>query len=72
MNHEQINPFDNEAYAFLVLINSEEQYSLWPDIRPVPAGWQVVMGPESRVACEHYIETHWLDIRPRSARQALA
>lgn len=71
MGHESLNPFDNSAFAFFVLINDEEQYSLWPDIRPVPAGWQVVMGPESRIACELYVETHWLDIRSLSARQAL-
>jgi MbtH protein len=72
MSHEQINPFDNDNYLFLVLINSEEQYSLWPVLRAVPAGWTVVFGPESKMACEQYVEQHWLDIRCRSARQALA
>jgi uncharacterized protein YbdZ (MbtH family) len=68
MNHEQVNPFDNDNYHFLVLVNQEEQYSLWPDIRPVPVGWSVAHGPESKSACEQYIEQHWLDIRPRKAR----
>jgi MbtH protein len=72
MSHESLNPFDNPAFAFFVLINDEEQYSLWPDIRPAPTGWRVIMGPENRESCENYIETHWTDIRPSSARKAFA
>jgi MbtH protein len=68
MSNEQINPFDNTSYDFLVLINSEEQYSLWPNIRPAPSGWNVVFGPENRTLCERYVEQNWTDIRPLSAR----
>lgn len=70
MSHEQLNPFDNPELKFFVLINAEEQYSLWPSIRPIPNGWHVRLGPESKSACEAYIETHWTDIRPLSARLA--
>ena len=31
-------------------------------------GWHVLLGPDSKSACEAYIETHWTDIRPLSAR----
>ncbi len=68
MSHEQLNPFDNPELKFFVLINAEEQYSLWPAIRPIPNGWHVRLGPESKSACEAYIETNWTDIRPLSAR----
>ena len=68
MSHEQLNPFDNPEFKFFVLVNDEQQHSLWPAIRPVPNGWHVLLGPDSKSACEAYIETHWTDIRPLSAR----
>jgi uncharacterized protein YbdZ (MbtH family) len=34
------NPFDDDNASFLVLVNEEEQHSLWPTFADVPAGWQ--------------------------------
>ncbi len=45
------NPFDDEDGRFYVLVNDEEQYSLWPTFSEVPQGWRVVFGEESRAAC---------------------
>jgi uncharacterized protein YbdZ (MbtH family) len=67
-----INPFDDESAAFLVLVNDEEQHSLWPTFADVPAGWRVVFGEADRAACLDYIESNWTDIRPRSLRERLA
>lgn len=64
MNNEQINPFDDESEPFLVLQNGLSQYSLWPAFLAVPAGWQQVLGPDTRAACVAYVETTWTDIRP--------
>lgn len=61
-----VNPFDDPDGEFLVLINDEGQYSLWPTFADVPAGWNKVMGPEGREACLEYIEKNWTDMRPRS------
>ena len=36
------NPFDDENGTFHVLVNEEEQHSLWPTFKEVPAGWRVV------------------------------
>jgi hypothetical protein len=33
-----VNPFDDEEGNFLVLINAEEQFSLWPSFIDIPAG----------------------------------
>jgi uncharacterized protein YbdZ (MbtH family) len=63
-----MNPFDDPEGRFLVLVNDEEQHSLWPSRRAVPAGWQVVHGEGSRQACLDYVERHWTDLRPLSAR----
>ena len=67
-----INPFDDDDGSFFVLVNSEEQHSLWPAFADVPAGWRVVYGEADRAACLDYIEQNWTDIRPKSLRDRLA
>jgi MbtH protein len=63
-----MNPFDDQDGTFLVLVNDEEQHSLWPGHLAVPAGWRVVHGPGGRQACLDFVEEHWTDLRPLSAR----
>jgi uncharacterized protein YbdZ (MbtH family) len=60
------NPFDDENGTFYALVNDEGQYSLWPTFVPVPAGWSVEHGPDTRRACLDHIETSWTDLRPKS------
>lgn len=62
------NPFDSDDGTFLVLINDEMQYSLWPSFVEVPAGWTTVFGEDTKAACLEYVETHWTDMRPASVR----
>jgi MbtH protein len=66
------NPFDDENGTFHVLVNDEEQHSLWPVFKDVPPGWRVVFGPAGRQAALDYVDTHWTDLRPKSLRDALA
>lgn len=66
------NPFEQADGAYLVLMNEEEQYSLWPAFAAVPGGWSAVLGPETRQTCLDYISRHWTDLRPRSLREASA
>ncbi|KGI69073.1 MbtH family protein [Mycolicibacterium rufum] len=66
------NPFDDDTADFVVLVNDEEQHSLWPVFAEVPDGWRVVFGEAERAACLEYIEANWTDIRPRSLRERLA
>ncbi len=65
------NPFENPEGVYLVLVNDENQHSLWPDFADVPAGWRVVHGPAARQDCLEYVETHWTDMRPRSLAEAM-
>ncbi|RSM65093.1 MbtH family protein [Kibdelosporangium aridum] len=65
------NPFDDENGRFYVLVNDEEQHSLWPVFVDVPGGWRVVFGAESRAACVAYIEDNWTDMRPKSLQEAM-
>ncbi|BBZ01767.1 protein mbtH [Mycolicibacterium chitae] len=67
-----INPFDDDNGSFFVLVNDEEQHSLWPSFADVPAGWTVVHGEAPRAECLEYIEKNWTDIRPKSLRDRLA
>jgi uncharacterized protein YbdZ (MbtH family) len=66
------NPFDDDNGTFFVLVNGEDQYSLWPSFVDVPAGWRVVLGESTRADCLAYVEEHWTDMRPRSLREAMA
>jgi MbtH protein len=61
-----MNPFDNADGSFLVLVNSENQHSLWPAFAEVPAGWRPVHGPTGRQPCLDYVNEHWTDLRPQS------
>ncbi|MEU6313621.1 MbtH family protein [Streptomyces sp. NPDC047014] len=60
------NPFDDPEGRFLVLVNAEDQHSLWPSFAEVPGGWTVAFGEDSRAACLEYVEANWTDLRPRS------
>ncbi|MDQ1039011.1 uncharacterized protein YbdZ (MbtH family) [Streptomyces sp. V3I8] len=65
------NPFDDETGTFYVLVNDEEQHSLWPSFAAVPDGWRIVFGAGERATCLAYIEENWTDLRPRSLREAM-
>ncbi|GII00794.1 MbtH family protein [Planobispora takensis] len=61
-----MNPFDDPDGEFLVLVNDEEQHSIWPSFAEVPSGWTARFGPDLRAACLAYVAAHWTDLRPRS------
>jgi glycopeptidolipid biosynthesis protein len=66
------NPFDDDNGSFYVLVNNEEQHSLWPTFADVPDGWSVVYGEAGRQACLDFIDQNWTDIRPKSLRERLS
>jgi MbtH protein len=63
--------FDAPDARFKVLINEEEQYSLWPADLPVPGGWAETGVCASKAECDAYLEETWTDMRPKSLRIAL-
>jgi MbtH protein len=65
------NPFDDPEGRYFVLVNDEEQHSLWPSFARIPDGWTAVFGEDSREACLAYVEQHWVDLRPRSLRERM-
>jgi MbtH protein len=60
------NPFDDPDAQFVVLVNEEGQYSLWPTFADLPGGWAVSHGPDQRDACLDHVRENWRDMRPRS------
>jgi uncharacterized protein YbdZ (MbtH family) len=60
------NPFDDENGRFHIVVNDEDQHSLWPAFAGVPEGWRVVFGEASRSECLEYVEKNWTDMRPLS------
>ena len=56
---------------FYVVLNSEEQYSIWPAWRNIPLGWEVVGESSARNVCLDWIEKNWKDMRPLSVRRFL-
>jgi MbtH protein len=65
------NPFDDNDGSFMVLVNEEEQYSLWPAFAAVPVGWTIVLGETSRDECMQFIKLNWKDLRPKSLRESM-
>lgn len=55
---------------YLVVVNDEEQYSIWSQDRELPAGWRHAGFAGSRDACLSHIETVWTNILPKSVRIA--
>ena len=62
---------DTDA-RFVVVINDEEQYSIWAEGREIPAGWHPTGVAGSRDECLAHIGEVWTDMRPKSLRLAMA
>jgi MbtH protein len=60
------NPFERDDITYLVLINGEGQYSIWPSYVDVPAGWSTARDADARKTSLDYIEKLWTDMRPNS------
>lgn len=54
---------------YQVVVNDEEQYSIWPSRRQLPTGWRGVGVVGARSECLDHIEQVWTDMRPRSLRE---
>lgn len=54
---------------YQVVVNDEEQYSIWFADRPLPDGWRAEGTKGAKSACLDHIERIWTDMRPRSVRE---
>jgi MbtH protein len=60
--------WDDEDTTFDVVMNHEEQYSIWPTYRVIPNGWRPVGKTGKKKECLDYIDEVWTDMRPLSLR----
>jgi uncharacterized protein YbdZ (MbtH family) len=60
-----------DTTGYRVVINHEEQYSIWPEEKEIPLGWRGVgvVGPKAE--CLAYIKEVWTDMRPLSLRKKM-
>lgn len=63
---------ENEARTCTVVLNHEEQDSIWLTGREIPAGWREAGKTGTKEACLAHIEMVWADMRPRRLRRAMA
>jgi MbtH protein len=63
--------FDDEEITFEVVVNHEEQYSIWPADRPLPAGWRKAGKAGKKAECLSHINEVWTDMRPLSLRKQM-
>ena len=63
---------EQDDTIYLAVMNHEEQYSIWPAHKPMPAGWREAGKRGTKTECLDYIEEVWTDMRPLSLRQRMA
>lgn len=60
-----------DTREYVVLINDEEQYSLWLKGKKIPAGWRAVGKVGGKEECSRYVDSVWTDMRPLSLRRKM-
>jgi MbtH protein len=71
MSYDDDEDDEFEKLPHIVLINHEEQYSLWRADMDIPDGWRQVWGPDTMEACMSWVDKVWTDMRPLSLRKAM-
>ena len=66
-----MNKDDTEEMKYKVVVNNEEQYSIWAADRANPSGWRDAPKSGSRSECLEYIKEVWTDMRPLSLRDKM-
>lgn len=65
------DPDQEDTTIYTVVMNHEEQYSLWPDYKEIPLGWKHVGKTGPKTECLSYIKEVWTDMRPLSLRKKM-
>jgi len=61
---------DEDDREYQVVVNDEEQYSIWLRDQAIPAGWRAVGKAGKKAECLGYIRETWTDMRPLSLRSS--
>jgi uncharacterized protein YbdZ (MbtH family) len=65
------DPDREDTTIYKVVVNHEEQYSIWPDYKEMPLGWKDVGKSGLKPECLAYIKEVWTDMRPLSLRKKM-
>ncbi|HZE24997.1 MAG TPA: MbtH family protein, partial [Blattabacteriaceae bacterium] len=65
------NAEKEDTTIYKVVMNHEEQYSIWPDYKGIPRGWTHVGKTGPKAECLAYIKEVWTDMRPLSLRKKM-
>ena len=60
-----------DTTIYNVVVNHEEQYSIWPVDRDIPLGWKAVGKSGLKQDCLDYVNEVWTDMRPLSLRKKM-
>ena len=60
-----------DTTIYKVVVNQEEQYSIWPADRELPLGWRDAGKSGPKAECLEYIKEVWTDMRPLSLRKKM-
>jgi MbtH protein len=63
---------EEDDATYRVVVNDEEQYSIWSTERDIPLGWRDVGKTGTKAACLAHIEEVWTDMRPLSLQKQMA
>ncbi len=61
-----------DTTIYNVVVNHEEQYSIWPADRDLPLGWSTAGNRGTKAECLEHIKDVWTDMRPLSLRKKMA
>jgi MbtH protein len=62
---------EDDRTTYVVVVNHEEQYSIWPEQRELPRGWSSAGKHGTKSECLEHIRSVWTDMRPLSLRRAM-
>ena len=62
---------DEDNTIYKVVVNHEEQYSIWPAERENPLGWSDAGKSDTKAECLAFIGEAWTDMRPLSVRRLM-
>ena len=63
---------EEDTRIYSVVVNHEEQYSIWFANREIPRGWREAGKQGTKLECLAYVEEVWTDMRPLSLQKSIA
>ncbi len=58
-----------DTTTYVVVVNREEQYSIWPEGKEIPKGWRAAGKSGPKAECLAWVKEHWTDMTPLSLRR---